>query len=183
VKLGPQIAAPSVNCPKCCRNFVPTQQKAHFKSILSSEGQTVTCWGFWLGGGLFFALHRCPNHFKVWRLSPHPRRQPCPRWGGGWWWQSPSGAGAAGAVVAGGTLSTPPHVWPGLVGVEVGLWEGSVQLCLFANRLLFPTRKAIWIRTACLAAAQRFSLKPAGSRWINRTQRYRLNPVHRSCFW
>lgn len=53
---------------------------------------------------------------------------------------------------------------------------GSVQLCLFANRRLFPTRKAIWIRTACLAAAQRFSLKPAGNRWINRIQRYRLNP-------
>lgn len=52
----------------------------------------------------------------------------------------------------------------------------SVQLCLFANRLQYPTRKAIWIRTVCLAAAQRFSLKPAGSRWINRTQRYRLNP-------
>lgn len=52
----------------------------------------------------------------------------------------------------------------------------SVQLCLFANRLQFPTRKAIWIRTVCLAAAQRFSLKPAGSRWINRTRRYRLSP-------
>lgn len=52
----------------------------------------------------------------------------------------------------------------------------SVQLCLFANRLQSPTRKAIWIRTVCLAAAQRFSLKPAGSRWINRTRRYRLSP-------
>lgn len=49
-------------------------------------------------------------------------------------------------------------------------------MCLFANRLQSPTRKAIWIRTVCLAAAQRFSLKPAGSRWINRTQRYRLSP-------
>lgn len=66
-----------------------------------------------------------------------------------------------------------------LVHVEVGVCAGSVQLCLFANRLQYPTRKAIWIRTACLTAAQRFSLKPAGSRWINRTQRYRLN----TCLW
>lgn len=69
-----------------------------------------------------------------------------------------------------------PHDRPVLVRVEVGPRDGSVQLCLFANRRLYPTRKAIWIRTACLAAAQRFSLKPAGSRWTNRTQRYRLNP-------
>lgn len=77
---------------------------------------------------------------------------------------------------AGGTRPTPPHHRPVSVCMEAGIREGSVQLCLFANRLLYPTRKAIWIRTACLAAAQRFSLKPAGSRWINRTQRYRLNP-------
>lgn len=84
--------------------------------------------------------------------------------------------------------STLPHIIPSPERPGLPCWGfwvlfvwirdpgGSVQLCLFANRRQFPTRKAIWIRTACLAAAQRFSLKPAGSRWINRTQRYRLNP-------
>lgn len=80
------------------------------------------------------------------------------------------------------TSSHHQRIQPCPVGVSgfylcgTGIWGGSVQLCLFANRRLFPTRKAIWIRTACLAAAQRFSLKPAGNRWINRIQRYRLNP-------
>lgn len=57
MKLEPQIAAFLVNNPKCCQNFVLTQQKTNFKSILphiilSSEGQKLTCWVV----GFFFLL-------------------------------------------------------------------------------------------------------------------------------
>lgn len=50
VKLEPQIATFLVNHPKRCQNFVLTQQKPDFKSILPhtilpSEGQKLTHWG------------------------------------------------------------------------------------------------------------------------------------------
>lgn len=121
-------------------------------------------------------IHHCTNCFNTWHIGLV--RAGClpslPRVGR--LLVHPTNVDVACSSSAGGALSTPPHDCPVFICVEAGIREGSVQLCLFANRLLYPTRKAIWIRTACLAAAQRFSLKPAGNRWINRTQRYRLNP-------
>lgn len=159
-----------VNPPKFCQTAESRFQTRSTSHHLATRGSKSDLLGFgfaWYFSRGSFAVPHCTNCFSRWHL-------PLPPVGDCFW--HPSSADLACFSLAGGSLSSFPHQCPAFTCVAGGIWGGSVQLCLFANRLLYPTRKAIWIRTVCLAAAQRFSLKPAGSRWINRTQRYRLNP-------